>query len=80
MTNGTVAPPQQFRNMPPSGLIPPTQAQEPIYENIPLPWAAEGREATTDGKVSKNINGVHRSLFTSGSFSYFTLFCCSSWT
>lgn len=54
--NGTVAPPQQFRNMPvaspASSQAPQTaQAPEPIYENIPLPWAAEGRETTADGLV-----------------------------
>ncbi|XP_034253094.1 tyrosine-protein phosphatase non-receptor type 14 isoform X1 [Thrips palmi] len=52
--NGTVAPPQQFRNMPVASPVssqaPQTaQAPEPIYENIPLPWAAEGRETTADG-------------------------------
>ncbi|KAK3926122.1 Tyrosine-protein phosphatase non-receptor type 21 [Frankliniella fusca] len=47
--NGTVAPPQQFRNMPVSVATSAAQAPEPIYENIPLPWAAEGRETTADG-------------------------------
>ncbi|KAJ1532099.1 hypothetical protein ONE63_000728 [Megalurothrips usitatus] len=47
--NGTVAPPQQFRNIPLSVPSSSTQAPEPIYENIPLPWASDNREATTDG-------------------------------
>jgi len=47
-----VTPPQQFRSNNAPASAAGTQGQEPIYENVPLPWLTDGREtAAGDGEI-----------------------------
>ena len=55
LMNGTVAPPQQFRNVPVASPMSSSQPPEPIYENIPLPWASESREPAAEGDCANCV-------------------------